>query len=162
MLPTRHRKLALPLVAFFFTVLFSLFISLSAQSLTSLPRNWSRHSIYEPLSPSLLKRWLCFLQCACEQIMTYDWLMCESTEGTWWKAEDRYSGSQYLGFINWHIGRRKVAGTWRGSRDKLRHTKWASIHPDKDNDIHGNSTALLVFRMGKVARGDGLVTHVWH
>lgn len=45
-------------------------------------------------------------------------------------------------------------------RDKLRHSELASIRPDKDNEIHGNSTALLVFRTVKVARGDGLVTHV--
>lgn len=32
--------------------------------------------------------------------MTYDWLMCESTEGEMMKAEDQYSGSKYLGFIN--------------------------------------------------------------
>lgn len=110
------------------------------------------------------RRRLCFLWCACWQIMTYGWLMCESTEGTWWKAEDWYSGPQYLGFISWHIGRRKGSGDVERSlqRDKLRHSELASIRPDKDNEIHGNSTALLVFRTGKVARGYGMVTHVWH
>lgn len=66
-----------------------------------------------------------FLWCACWQIMTYDWLMCESTQGTWWKAEDWFNGSQYLGFINWHTGRRKVAGQRRGAS---RETNWDTVN----------------------------------
>lgn len=45
-------------------------------------------------------------------------------------------------------------------RDKLRDSELASIRPDRDNEIHGNSAALLVFRTGKVAGGDAGVTHV--
>lgn len=64
--------------------------------------------------------------------------------------------------INWHIGRRKGNGDVERSlqRGTLRRSELASIRPDKDNEIHGNPTALLVFRTGKVGKRDGLVTRV--
>lgn len=58
---------------------------------------------------------------------------------------------------------RKEKGRVRNLQsDRLRRGEWASVYPDKDNEIHGNSTALLVFGIGKAARGDGVVTHVRH
>lgn len=88
--------------------------------------------------------------------------LCENPQRAHDERQKTDIGSQYLGFISWHIGRRKGSGDTERSlrRDKLRHSELASIRPDKDNEIHGISTALLVFRTGKVARGYGMVTHV--